>query len=281
MSSRFAIVTDSTADMGALAHQFDVSVVPLTIRFGNQEYRDGVDLTSVEFYAKLRTSAQPPVTAQPAPAAFVEAYRRLLDGGAERILSLHISSALSGTYNAASLAAATVDPARIAVLDTKTASAGIAMLAIDARRRFQAGEGFDDVTSAVCADAAKVQLFATVPNLTFLARGGRIGGLSGMVGNVLKIVPILTLKDGAVCEYAKVRTFARAVDQLVQTAIAGMPVKGRARVAILHSVAPELAASIGDRLRAATEPVFEITCDIGPTVGTHAGPGAVGVCFIP
>jgi fatty acid-binding protein DegV len=102
-----------------------------------------------------------------------------------------------------------------------------------------------------------------------------------MVGNVLKIVPILMLKDGEVTEYAKVRTFARAVDLLVQTAIDRIPAKGRARVAILHSVAPELAASISERIRAATEPVFEITCDIGPTVGTHAGPGAVGVCFIP
>jgi DegV family protein with EDD domain len=204
-----------------------------------------------------------------------------LDAGAERILSMHISAALSGTYNSASIAASMVDARRITVIDTRSVSAGIAMLAIDARRRFTAGASFDDVEKAVRADVPHIELFATVPNLTYLARGGRIGGVRGMVGNVLKIVPILTLKDGAVSEHAKVRTFARAVDQLVQTAIERMPVKGRARLSILHSVAPELASSISDRLRIATEPASEMTCDIGPTVGTHAGPGAVGVCFIP
>jgi DegV family protein with EDD domain len=281
MSSRFAIVTDSTADLGPLAQSNDIHVVPLTIRFGNQEYRDGVDLSSAEFYDKLKTSQQPPITAQPAPAAFVDTYRALLDGGAERVLSLHISSALSGTYNAASIAAAMVDARRISVVDTRSVSAGIAMLAIDARRRFNAGAEFEAVESAIRADIPHIELFATIPNLTYLARGGRIGGLRGMVGNVLKIVPILVVKDGEVTEHAKVRTFVRAVELLTQTAIDRIPVKGRARVAILHSVAPDLAASISERLRTETEPVFEITCDIGPTVGTHAGPGAVGVCFIP
>jgi DegV family protein with EDD domain len=281
MTARFAIVTDSTADLGPLAQANDIHVVPLTIRFGNQEYRDGVDLSSAEFYEKLETSPQPPITAQPAPAAFVDTYRALLDGGAERILSMHISSALSGTYNAASIAAAMVDARRISVVDTRSVSAGIAMLAIDARRRFNAGAAFEEVEAAIREDIPNIELFATVPNLTYLARGGRIGGLRGMVGNVLKIVPILMLKDGEVKEHSKVRTFARAVEQLGQTAIDRMPVKGRARVSILHSVAPELAASLNERIRLATEPVFEITCDIGPTVGTHAGPGAVGVCFIP
>lgn len=281
MSARFAIVTDSTADLGPLAQANDINVVPLTIRFGNQEFRDGVDLSSAEFYEKLKTSPQPPITAQPAPATFVDAYRSLLDGGTERILSLHISSALSGTYNAASIAASMVDARRITVVDTRSVSAGIAMLAIDARRRFKAGAAFEEVEAAIRADLPHIELFATVPSLTYLARGGRIGGLRGMVGNVLKIVPILVLKDGEVSEYAKVRTFARAVEQLGQTAVDRMPVKARARVSILHSVAPELAASLSERIRVATEPVFEITCDIGPTVGTHAGPGAVGVCFIP
>ena len=281
MSERFAIVTDSAADMGSLAKENGVDVVPLTIRFGNQEYLDGVDLSSAEFYAKLETSGQPPITAQPAPAAFVETYRRLFDGGAERILSLHISAALSGTFNAASIGASMVDARRVTVIDTRSVSAGIAMLAIDARRRFASGAAFEEVEKAIRADLPHIELFATVPSLTYLARGGRIGGVRGLVGNVLKIVPILALKDGVVSEHAKVRTFSRAVDQLVQTAIGRMPVKGRARVSILHSVAPELAASVSERLRLATEPVSEMICDIGPTVGTHAGPGAVGVCFIP
>ena len=258
----------------------DVESLPLTIRFGNQEYLDGVDLSSAEFYEKIGDGPAAAITAQPAPAAFVETYRRLLEGGAERILSLHISAALSGTYNAASIGASMVDARRVTVMDTRSVSAGIAMLAIDARRRFTAGASFEEVEKATREDLAHVELFATVPSLTYLARGGRIGGVRGLVGNVLKIVPILALKDGAVGEHAKVRIFSRAVDQLVQTAIDRMPAKGRARIAILHSVAPELAASIGGDCALRPSPFLKITCDIGPTVGTHAGPGAVGVCFI-
>jgi DegV family protein with EDD domain len=281
VSGRYAIVTDSTADMGPLAAAAGVSVVPLTIRFGNEEFRDGVDLSNEQFYAKLQTSSQPPITAQPTPAAFEAEYRRLLNAGAEHILSLHVSSSLSGTYNSAALAASTVDPARITVLDTRTVSAGIAMFAIGARKRLDGGEAPVEVLDALRADIPRVELFATIPNLTYLARGGRIGGLRGLLGNVLKIVPILKVEGGVVAEQAKVRTFTRAVDQLVETAIKHIPVKGCARVAVLHSVAPDLAKSVGERMRAAVLPSSLITCEIGPTVGTHAGPGAVGVCFIP
>ncbi len=281
MSWRYAIVTDSTADMGPLAAANGVTVVPLTIRFGNEEFRDGVDLSSEQFYAKLETSPQPPITAQPTPAAFEAAYRRLLDEGAEHVLSLHVSSSLSGTYNSAALAASTVDPARISVLDTRSVSAGLAMLAIGARKLLDSGASPAEVLNALRGDIPHVELFATIPNLTYLARGGRIGGLRGMLGNVLKIVPILKVEDGVVAEQAKVRTFNRAVDQLVETAIKRIPAKGSARVAVLHSVAPDLAASVGERMRSGVAPSSLITCEIGPTVGTHAGPGAVGVCFIP
>ncbi len=281
MNPRYAVVTDSAADMGPLAAESGIVVVPLTIRFGNEEYRDGIDLSSEQFYAKLETNPQPPITAQPTPAAFEAAYRALLDGGAEHIISLHISGQLSGTFNSASLAASAVDPARITVIDTRSASAGIAMLALDARRRLDSGETPAGVVEALREDIPRVSLYATVPNLTYLARGGRIGGLRGMLGNVLKIVPILKVEDGVVAEQAKVRTFARAVEQLVETAVSKIPVAGKSRVAVLHSVAPDLASSVAERMRAAVAPVSLITCQIGPTVGTHAGPGAVGVCFIP
>src|ERR1700682_1207861 len=149
-----------------------------------------------------------------------------------------------------------VDARRISVVDTRTVSAGIAMLAIDARRRLNEGAAFEDVETAIRADLPHIELFATIPNLTYLARGGRIGGLRGMVGNVLKIVPILVVKDGEVTEFAKARTFGRGVDLLAQTAIDRIPVKLHARVSILHSVAPDLAASISECIRTATEPAF-------------------------
>src|SRR5579863_237511 len=280
MNGRVAVVTDSTADLGRLAADNGIDVVPLTIRFGNEEFRDGVDLSETQFYQKLDSSATPPITAQPAPAAFAQRYRALLEAGADEIVSLHLSSTLSGTYNAAGIAAREVAPDRIAVVDTRTATAGLGMLALDAARRARAGAGADEIVAALDADIPKVQLFATIPSLTYLARGGRIGNLSGLVGNVLKIVPILTLVDGSIKEFAKVRTFQRAVDQLVDVVTAKLKAAGDVRMAVLHSMAPELAAAVAQRISAKVAPRSMYICAVGPTVGTHAGPGAVGATFI-
>jgi DegV family protein with EDD domain len=266
--------------MGTLASEYGIEVVPLSIRFGNEEYRDGADLTEQEFYRKLATGAAMPITAQPSPGTFAATYRRLIDGGAERIISVHIAGTLSGTVNAAAIAAREVAPETISVVDSRTASAGLGMLAMDAARRAAGGEGTAEIIAALTADIPKVQLFATIPTLTYLARGGRIGNLSGLVGNVLRIVPILTLSDGVVKEFAKVRTFARAVDQVVEISISRMRGGAGPRVAVVHSMAPELAQTVANRIRAAVAPQFLYLCSVGPTVGTHAGPGAVGVFFI-
>jgi len=278
--ARIAVVTDSTSDLGPLAPENGIEVVPLTIRFGNEEFRDGVDLTETQFYKKLDSSATTPITAQPTPALFAGTYRRLLDAGAPHIISLHLPSTLSGTINAASIAARDVGVDKVTVLDTRTATAGLGMLAIDAARRSKAGEPVESIVAAVRADIPNVHLYATIPSLTYLARGGRIGHLSGLVGNVLKIVPILTLVDGSLKEYAKVRTFARAVDQVVDIAIDKLKGSPHARLAIIHSMSPELAQSVADRITAAVAVASMYICPLGPTVGTHAGPGAVGAIFI-
>jgi DegV family protein with EDD domain len=280
MNGRVAVVTDSTSDLGPLAAQNGIEVVPLTIRFGNEEFRDGVDLTETEFYRKLDESQTTPITAQPTPALFAQTYRRLLDGGADKIVSIHLPATLSGTINAAAIAASEIGEGRIDVIDSRTATAGLGMLALDAARRAAAGEDATAIAAAVRADVPKVQLFATIPSLTYLARGGRIGHLSGLVGNVLKIVPILTLVDGSLKEYAKVRTFARAVDQIVEIATTRLAGSRGARVAVIHSMSPDLAQTVSDRLSAAARLGSIYICPVGPTVGTHAGPGAIGAIFI-
>ena len=280
MSADVAIVTDSTADLGDLGGP-DVTVVPLTVTFGSAQFRDGVDLNADQFYKRLVSDPNHPVTAQPAPAAFAQAYRRLLDAGAEHIVSLHLSSALSGTYNSAVLGAQQVDGDRITVIDTRNASAGLGLLVLAARDQAARGEPVQAIIDKVNADIPRDQLFAAIPTLTFLARGGRIGALQSMLGNVLQIVPIITLKDGLVGEHSKVRTFARAVDQIVDLVAERIPTKGTARCAVMHSAAPELAAKVAQRIQERVQPASIITTSAGPTVGTHAGPGAVGVFFIP
>ena len=277
---RVGVVTDSSADLGSIAAAEGIVVVPLTVRFGGEEYRDGVDLSEEQFYQKLATSASTPVTAQPPPAAFAAAYAQLIDEGAEAIVSIHISSSLSGTVNAARLGAAEVAPDRIAIIDSRTATAAMGLLAIDAARRARSGESWQSIAGAIEAEIPKVELYATIPSLTYLARGGRIGNLAGLVGNVLKIVPILTLHDGAIGEFAKVRTFARAVDQMIEIVTTKLRDAAGVRMAVIHSMAPELAKSVSERLRAAVRATDVFICGVGPTVGTHAGPGAVGVGYI-
>lgn len=279
-ASRIAIVTDSTSDLGALAAQNGIEVVPLTIRFGSEEFRDGVDLTETEFYRKLDSSSTTPITAQPTPALFADTYRRLLDAGAEHIISLHLPATLSGTINAATIAAREMDPAKVTVVDTRTATAGLGMLALDAAQRASAGQSAETILAATNADIPKVQLYATIPSLTYLARGGRIGHLSGLVGNVLRIVPILTLVDGTLKEYAKVRTFQRAVDQIVEIVTDKLKGVPDVRMAIIHSMSPELARTVAERIAAGVSLRSSYICSLGPTVGTHAGPGAVGAIFI-
>ncbi|MBC5825349.1 MAG: DegV family protein [Candidatus Eremiobacteraeota bacterium] len=279
-----AVVTDSSADLGPLAAQNKIVVVPLRVRFGLNEYDDGSDLSAADFYAKLKAERDVPSTAQPSPASFQETYRRLLADGAPHILSLHLSAKLSGTFNAARMAAAEVAPERITTVDTGTVSSGLGLLALHARRRIADGATFEAAQALVAELIHRLWLYATVPSLTYLARGGRIGRLRGLIGNALKIVPVLTLTDGEVKEYAKVRTFGRAVDAIVDAAKsrlarpgAGLSAGCGLRCAVIHAVAPELAESIARRLSDVVDGAEMMICSVGPTVGTHAGPGAIGV----
>ena len=255
--------------------------MPLTITFGSKQFRDGVDLSADQFYQRLTTDPNHPVTAQPPPAAFAEVYRRMLDDGAAHVVSVHCSSLLSGTYNSAVLGAQQTDAAHITVIDSRNASAGLGLLVLAARDQAARGEPAQEIVDKINADIPRDQLFAAIPTLTYLARGGRIGALQSLLGNVLQIVPIITLKDGQVAEHSKVRTFVRAVDQIVELVAERCPNKGSARCAVMHTVAPELAAKVAQRIQDKVQPVSLITTSAGPTVGTHAGPGAVGVFFIP
>jgi DegV family protein with EDD domain len=279
--SRVAIVTDSTADLGELAAASRITVIPLTVSFGARTYRDGVDLTHEEFYRLLSTEPAMPVTAQPSPGAFADVYRRLLADGAQAIVSLHLSAALSGTYGAALSAAREVDPERIAVLDTRSVSLGLGLLALQAARDAAAGLAADAIVERIREAARRVELYAAIPNLTFLARGGRIGRLEGLLGNVFQIVPIATLRDGMVDQYARVRTLSRALERLVEIARSRLADVTGARIAVLHSAAHDRAQELAAALRDVLRPAELVIKWVGPTVGTHAGPGAVGLVFIP
>jgi DegV family protein with EDD domain len=274
-STNTAIVLDSTADFPEASERFPSwRVVPLYVRFGAESYRDYVDLSPQDFYARLRTAVELPTTSQPTPADFAAAYDEL--AGYERVFSLHIPRKLSGTWQSAS-SAAEEHGDRVRVIDTESASAGIAMLALALQRRLDAGSSDEEIDALVERFRRDAGLVFTLDTLEYLAKGGRIGRASEMAGNLLNIKPILTLEDGEVLPLKRVRGNRRAFKEFEDAFLAGSVDEPALRVGIAHADAPErmeaLRQLVADKRPQAT---IEVATTLGPVLGTHAGPGTVG-----
>ena len=267
-----AIVLDSTADFPDAADRFpNWRVVPLYVNFGTESYRDGVDLTADQFYERLPTSAEMPTTSQPTPADFRAAYEEL--GAYERILSLHISAKLSGTFQSASLAA----DERVRTFDTETASAAIAMLGLAIQRRLERGTTDEEVDALVAEYAAAHGLLFTVDTLEFLARGGRIGRAKAFAGELLHVKPILSIRDGEVEPIKRVRGNRKAFQEFVDALETGTRDVPTLRVGIAHAAAPERARELEKMVRDLRPSAqIEIETMLGAVIGTHSGPGCVG-----
>jgi DegV family protein with EDD domain len=271
-----AVVLDSTADFPEGPERWpNWRVVPLYVRFGADSYRDYVDLGPAEFYARLREATELPTTSQPTPADFAAAYEDL--AAFERIYSLHIPRKLSGTWQSAANAAEQVGGDRVRVIDTGTASAGIALLGLAVQRRLEAGTTDEELGELIDRYRAEHHLIFTLDTLEFLAKGGRIGKARGMAGQLLHIKPIMTILDGEVEPLKKVRGNRRAFKEFQDAFLAGSGDDPGLRVAIAHAEAPDRMAELA-KLVQATRPraTIEIQTTLGPVIGTHAGPGTVG-----
>jgi len=267
-----AIVLDSTADFPDAAERFaNWRVVPLYVNFGTESFRDGVDLTAEQFYARLPTSPTLPTTSQPTPADFRAAYDEL--GGYERILSIHIAASLSGTFQSAGIAA----DERVRTIDSETASAAIAMLAFAIQRRLERGTTDEDVDALVARYKASHGLLFTVDTLEFLARGGRIGRAKAFAGELLNVKPILSIRDGEVVPVKRVRGNRKAFQEFVD-AVQTQTVDGPGlRFGIAHADAPERAAELVKMVRdLRPQATIEIETTLGAVIGAHSGPGCVG-----
>lgn len=279
------VVTDSGADVPArVAEQLGLRVVPLTVRFGEQEFYDGVDLTAAQFYGRLRGGGPLPSTAQPSPAAFAAVYAEAARAG-ERVLSIHLSGSLSGTVQSARLAASQVPDCRAAVLDTRSASLGVGLVAIQAARAAAAGLPDEAVIRQAEEACARLGVFFLVATLDHLVKNGRIGRAQGFVGNLLQVQPLLTLTDGVVEGLERVRGRARARQRLIalaaQAAAEKTGGKPLAHLAVMHAAAPEEAADLAAAL-AESVPAAERWVEwLGPTIGAHSGPGCLGVLMLP
>ena len=275
-----AIVLDSTADFPEGPSRFPSwRIVPLYVRFGDVSYRDYVDIGPAEFYARLRSADELPTTSQPTPADFLAAYEEL--AGYERVLSIHLSSKLSGTFASASRAAEDAG-GRVRVIDTGTASAAIAMLALAIQRRLERGTTDDEVDELVARFKRESGIIFTLDTLEYLARGGRIGRAAGWAGQLLHIKPILTLADGEVLPVKRVRGNRKAIQEFSNALVTGTRDELGLRIGIAHADAPERMDAL-EKLVHDVRPKaeIEVATALGPVLGTHAGPGTVGLFWLP
>jgi DegV family protein with EDD domain len=270
-----AIVLDSTADFPEAAERFpNWRMVPLYVRFGDESYRDYIELGPHEFYERLRTSPTMPTTSQPTPGDFAATYAEL--AAYDRIFSVHIPETLSGTIASARVAAEELG-GKVRAIDSGTASAAIAMLAFAIQRRLERGTTDEEVDTLVSSFAERAGLLFTVDTLEFLQRGGRIGRAAKFAGQLLHVKPILTIEDGEVIPLKRVRGAAKAFAEFQRQFTEATIDTEALRVGIAHADAPERAEELR-RMVAGERPEaqVEIVTTLGAVVGTHAGPGCVG-----
>jgi DegV family protein with EDD domain len=269
-----AIVLDSTADFPEAPQRFpNWRVVPLYVLFGDQSYRDYVELAPPEFYARLRTAPELPTTSQPTPGDFLKTYEELEEY--ERIYSVHISSALSGTYQSAANAAAELGD-KVRVVDSESASAAIAMLGLAIQRRLDRGTTDEEIDALIERFRQEAGLIFTVDTLEFLRRGGRIGRASAWAGQLLHVKPILTI-EREVVPLKRVRGNQKAMQEFVSAFTSSTQDAPTLKVGIAHADAPERAEALRKMVRAERpQAEIEIVTTLGAVVGTHAGPGTVG-----
>jgi DegV family protein with EDD domain len=274
-SSNVRIVTDSTADLPPeLTAELGITVVPLQVHFGSEAYRDGVDLTPSEFYTKLRAASDLPKTSQPSVGAFEEAYDRLC-AETDSILSIHISSSLSGTYGSALLARDSVrNRCNVEVLDSRLASLGLGLVVLRCAQLARESMDLRDLTHYAKRMLPNVHIIFMVETLEYLQRGGRIGRAQAFLGSLLNIKPLLKVEEGEVRPVEKVRTRSKALDRLVEFVELFEDIE---QLGLIYSTTPEDAEVILRRIEPLVPRERVIVSQVGPVVGTHTGPGILGL----
>jgi DegV family protein with EDD domain len=270
------VVTDSAADLtDELAAELGVTVVPLTIRFGQDEYVDRRDLTPQEFYDKMAASPTLPETAAPSPGAFEAAFRAALDGGADAVVCINISSGLSATMQSAQNAARSLEGADIRVLDSRTITSGLGSIVEAAARAAAGGASADEVVAVVDDLVGRTRVYGTLDTLENLKKGGRIGNAQALLGSLLSIKPIIDISTGVVEEAGKARTRQKALRAVADKVAAAGEIE---HLSVMHGQAPDVDDLVA--MLAEVHPRDQIRVgEIGATIGVHGGPRVVGVSF--
>jgi DegV family protein with EDD domain len=276
--ARIRVVTDSACDLSAaLAEERGVTVVPLSIRFGSEEFVDGSTLSTDEFWARCAASPVLPETSAPSPGAFHEAFAAAADDGYDGVLCLNLSAGVSATYQAAVTAAKSFgDRIPVRVIDTRSMTMGLGLIVLDVAELASTGADLDQLADHAVALIPRIKVFGVVDTLEHLEKGGRIGGARALLGSLLSIKPVVTLVDGVVEEESKQRTRARSLTYLADKAKESPPIR---RLAVSNGAATDIDAFLAMLDGVQTEYPL-VVVDLGPVVGTHTGPGTIGLSIL-
>ncbi len=279
---KVAIVTDSTAYISKeVVDELEITVVPLTVLWDDKSYLDGVDITPTEFYSRLSTAKTMPSTSQPSPHAFLSVYKPLLDAGLD-IVSIHISAKLSGTYASAIQAKEMLETDRVTVIDSEVTAMALGYSAILAARAARDGQSAKSVARLAKESCANSGAIFIVNTLEFLHRGGRIGGVSAFLGTALDLKPILALKDGKIEAVEKVRTRTKSLDRAIKVFLERCEGKKGVHLGMIHANSETDTIKVLEKIRQSLPEGFIIEdsiSDVSPVIGTHAGPGTVGISY--
>jgi DegV family protein with EDD domain len=280
--SKVAILTDSSACLSEnLFKNLPVFVIPLQVIFGEDTYLDGIDIHTSDFYPRLKTSKVMPSTSQPAPESFKKIYVDLVEQGFD-VLSMHISEKLSGTMASALQAKAELPGLHIEVVDTNSTSMAMGFQVLSVAKAAKEGASLSECKGLAEKAGVNSGALFVVQTLEFLHRGGRIGGAAAFMGTALNLKPILELRDGRVEPIERVRTMNKAVDRLLEHLDSRLNGHHSLRVACLHADAPMEASNLMERIQQRFDPSLiaeAMTSEISPVIGTHTGPGTLGIAF--
>jgi len=274
-----AIVTDSTADIPKdIAQKHGITVVPLNVRFGMEEFKDGIDIDNDEFYRRLQAESELPTTSQPSPGDFSAAYEKLL-ADHDGVVSIHISGKLSQTINSAVQGAREVDSdgTKIKTVDTGQATIPLGLIVIEAAKSAASDADLDVVVSAANNATDRARFYGMVDTLEYLVKGGRIGRAKGFIGGLLKVTPIITLEEGESSPVANPRTRRKGLEKLKQLVEEAAPLD---QLAMHYSTEPEEIQKLAADLAHLAPEDGVMISQIGAVVGTYSGPGSLGVGFI-
>ncbi|MCX8126023.1 MAG: DegV family protein [Dehalococcoidia bacterium] len=270
---KIQVITDSTADMpGGLAEELGIRIVPIYLRFGDKVYRDGLDISKDEFYAMLSASPVYPATSQPTPEDFATVYREYCNntGG---IVSIHISSKISGTFNSASIAKKTTKlVCPVEVIDSRFNSAGLGLVVLAAARAAKEGAAFDEVVSEAKKAISETAMFGMFETMKYLARSGRVSKTIAAASSILNVMPLLTFHDGEIVRAGLVRAVSRGMDRIYEFVKSNAPIK---ELIIVHSRVIDQARRLGKRLSEFIQEEKIAIAELGAGLGVHGGPGVL------